>query len=223
MDWLEAVAEEDSSTPPAVQHSTKILKHAEAVLSAEADTIAQAAHFEKSTVLEDRKKAAGEVRKKSSGEARKKSSVSKGEAVVGGKRRKSSLFLRLKNFKSLPNLHLPKIFKLSKLLKREKSQPSMAVTAATTSATPSPLAAVQSSIADGNAVIESKLQLGAGSFDGPFVALIAAGGWKRRRKGRIRTVLIVRQVRRPTIHFTPCNYLICIDVGKLSGISQVSC
>ena len=37
--------------------------------------------------------------------------------------RKSSLFLKLKNFKSLPSISLPKLFNLRKLLKKEKSVP----------------------------------------------------------------------------------------------------
>ena len=48
------------------------------------------------------------------------------EEVAGestGKRRKSSLFLRLKNFRSLQSLNIPKLFNLRKLLRKENSEP----------------------------------------------------------------------------------------------------
>jgi hypothetical protein len=154
-------------------------------------------------VLEDRKKS-------SANEAsRKKSSVSKGESAVGGKRRKSSLFLRLKNFKSLPNISLPKIFKLSKLLKKEKSQPSMltaggdvAAAASTSSfaangASSSPPLLVTATDIEGTAspIGLSTRSLGDGRFEAAIVAFATTGGWKRRRKGRIRTVLMHTEVR----------------------------
>jgi len=137
-------------------------------------------------------------RKKSSsagGEGRKKSS--KADPATG-KRRKSSLFLRLKNFKSLPSISLPRIFNLSKLLKKEKSQPIMtlaagggggggaaAVSSLLLAASVSPKSSVELSAA------KAEFWLGEGRID----AVAVAGGWKRRRKGRIRTVVVVKEVR----------------------------
>jgi hypothetical protein len=139
-------------------------------------------------------------RKKSSsagGEGRKKSS--KGGESATGKRRKSSLFLRLKNFKSLPSISLPRIFNLSKLLKKEKSQPIMtlaagggggggaaAVSSLLLAAGVSPKSSVELSAA------KPEFWLGEGRID---AVAVAAGGWKRRRKGRIRTVVVVKEVR----------------------------
>jgi hypothetical protein len=140
-------------------------------------------------------------RKKSSsagGEGRKKSS--KGGDSATGKRRKSSLFLRLKNFKSLPSISLPRIFNLSKLLKKEKSQPIMtlaaggggggggaaAVSSLLLAAGVSPKSSVELS------AVKPEFWLGEGRID----AVAVAGGWKRRRKGRIRTVVVVKEVRK---------------------------
>jgi len=176
-DSLEAITEEEhqarSSTHPPVE--------------AEAVTLIP--------VLDTRKKssAAGD-------EARKKSS--KGEAATG-KRRKSSLFLRLKNFKSLPSISLPRIFNLSKLLKKEKSQPIMTLAAnsgggeATVSAalTDNDLLTVACASPTGAQVSAPKFELGEGGVDAAAVAMALAGGWKRRRKGRIRTVVVVEEVR----------------------------
>jgi hypothetical protein len=141
-------------------------------------------------------------RKKSSsagGEGRKKSSKG-GDSAPTGKRRKSSLFLRLKNFKSLPSISLPRIFNLSKLLKKEKSQPIMTL-AAGGGGGGGGAAAVSSLLLAAGVSPKSSVELsgptpefwlGEGRVD---VVAVAAGGWKRRRKGRIRTVLVVKEVK----------------------------
>jgi hypothetical protein len=171
LDWLESVTEENIHTEQ--NPLPRVLEDTDS--STEANSL----------------KLIPDNRKKSSGEPRKKSSVNKGEPETGGgKRRKSSLFRRLKNFKSLPNINLPRIFKLSKLLKKERSQPNMQLPAALTAA-----AAVSSPLAAAAAPADDTiLRLGRGGFEELLLAAIGSGGWKRRRKGRIRTVLIWRQV-----------------------------
>jgi hypothetical protein len=136
-------------------------------------------------------------RKKSSsagGEGRKKSS--KGGDSATGKRRKSSLFLRLKNFKSLPSISLPRIFNLSKLLKKEKSQPTMTLAAGGGGGGGGGAAAVSSLLLAAGVppkpAAKPEFWLGEGRID---AVAVAAGGWKRRRKGRIRTVVVVKEVR----------------------------
>jgi hypothetical protein len=138
-------------------------------------------------------------RKKSSsagGEGRKKSS--KADPATG-KRRKSSLFLRLKNFKSLPSISLPRIFNLSKLLKKEKSQPAMTLAAGGGGG--GGAAAVSSLLLAAGVSPKSSVELSAATpefwlVEGRIDAVaVAAGGWKRRRKGRIRTVVVVKEVR----------------------------
>jgi hypothetical protein len=136
-------------------------------------------------------------RKKSSsagGEGRKKSS--KGGDSATGKRRKSSLFLRLKNFKSLPSISLPRIFNLSKLLKKEKSQPIMTLAAGgggggAAAVSSLLLAAGVSPKSVELSTAKPEFWLGEGRID---AVAVAAGGWKRRRKGRIRTVVVVKEV-----------------------------
>jgi hypothetical protein len=136
-------------------------------------------------------------RKKSSsagGEGRKKSSKG-GDSAPTGKRRKSSLFLRLKNFKSLPSISLPRIFNLSKLLKKEKSQPIMTLAVGGGGG-----AAAVSSLLLAAGVSPKSVELSAAKAEfwlgeGRVDAVAVAGGWKRRRKGRIRTVLVVKEVR----------------------------
>jgi hypothetical protein len=138
-------------------------------------------------------------RKKSSsagGEGRKKSS--KGGDSATGKRRKSSLFLRLKNFKSLPSISLPRIFNLSKLLKKEKSQPIMTLAAGgggggAAAVSSLLLAAGVSPKSVELSAATPEFWLGGGRID---AVAIAAGSWKRRRKGRIRTVVVVKEVRK---------------------------
>jgi hypothetical protein len=141
-------------------------------------------------VAADRKKSSS-----ASGEGRKK--FSKGGDSATGKRRKSSLFLRLKNFKSLPSISLPRIFNLSKLLKKEKSQPTMTLAAGGGGGG----AAAVSSLLLAAGVSPKSVELSAAKPDfwlgeGRIDAVaVVAGGWKRRRKGRIRTVVVVKEVK----------------------------